>query len=341
MVTRYLYLGTVIAAGAMVLFASALQIIQEFPGPLWLVLVVMTCLTGWSAARMPGFPISLSMSDAFTIAAALLFGPGAGALTVACDGLIGSGGLSRARRTWSRILFNVTAPALSLWLASHLFFQASGSKPLVDNAGTFDALVIPLTLFAIVYFLLNTGFVAGAIAIGRDASLPGVWRRHFLPLWWTHAAGTSMATLLLLAMTAGLARLETVLVVLPLVTALVIGAGVGVIRLRRRSAEFAELRSYAAALRSTGDAVILADDQGRVTFLNPAAERLTGWSQAEARGAHTRELLPSERRQDTQAAKEVDSLVRRDGRPYLWRKRAPRFATRKATSPASSAPSAT
>jgi PAS domain S-box-containing protein len=312
-VARYVYLGTVIAAGGAVLSASALQVTRDFPGPLWLLLVAMTCVTGWSAARMPGFPISLSMSDAFTIAAALLFGPGAGALTVACDGLIGSGGLNRARRTWPRVLFNVTAPALSLWLAAHLFFRMSGSRPLADSTGSFDAVVVPLTLFAVVYFLLNTGLVAGAIAIGRDASLPGVWRRHFLPLWWTHAAGTSMATLVLLAMTAGLARLQTILVVLPLLTALVIGAGLGVIRLRRRSAEFAELRSYAAALRSTGDAVILADGDGRVTFLNPAAEQLTGWAQAEARGAPATAVLRSVRGEDAGPADHADSLVRRDG----------------------------
>ncbi len=308
-----MFLATVIAAGGLVLLVSAFQIVQDFPGPLWLLLVGMTCLTGWSAARMPGFPISLSMSDAFTIAAALLFGPGAGALTVACDGLIGSGGLNRASRTWSRVLFNVTAPALSLWLSAHLFFSMSGAQPLANANGTFDAVVVPLTLFAIVYFLLNTGLVAGAIAIGREASLPGVWRRHFLPLWWTHFAGTSIATLFLLAMTAGLARLETVLVVLPLVTALVIGASIGVIRVRRRSEEFAELRSYAAALRSTGDAVILADGAGRVSFLNPAAEALTGWTLAEARGALASEVLPNEEGRDTDSSEYHDLLVRRDG----------------------------
>src|SRR4029077_13246658 len=35
---------------------------------------------------------------------------------------------------------------------------------------------------------------------------------------------------------------------------------------------------------SIGDAVISTDDQGRVRFLNPVAERLTGWSQEEAAG---------------------------------------------------------
>ena len=316
---RNLYLGTVIVAGGLVLLGSAVQVSRDFPGPLWLLLVVMTCLTGWSSARMPGFPISLSMSDAFTIAAALLFGPGAGALTVACDGLIGSTGLTRASRTWSRVLFNVTAPALSLWLASHLFFSLTGAQPLADTDGVFEAVVAPLTLFAIVYFLLNTGLVAGAIAIGRDTSLPSVWRQHFLPLWWTHLTGTTIATLFLLAMTTGFARLQTVLVVLPLVTALVVGATVGVTRLRRRSAEFAELRSYAAALRSTGDAVVLVDAEGLVTFLNPVAERLTGWTQAEARGALVNEVLPTIAAPESGPETEGEPLMvlmRRDGTAF-------------------------
>jgi two-component system, cell cycle sensor histidine kinase and response regulator CckA len=37
-------------------------------------------------------------------------------------------------------------------------------------------------------------------------------------------------------------------------------------------------------LRSIGDAVIAADLQGRVTFMNPVAEGLTGWSETGARG---------------------------------------------------------
>ena len=39
-----------------------------------------------------------------------------------------------------------------------------------------------------------------------------------------------------------------------------------------------------AALASIGDAVITADTEGRVTFLNPVAQSLTGWTQDEAAG---------------------------------------------------------
>src|SRR5688572_30319917 len=41
---------------------------------------------------------------------------------------------------------------------------------------------------------------------------------------------------------------------------------------------------YRVTLDSIGDAVIATDTEGRVTFLNPVAESLTGWTQNEAAG---------------------------------------------------------
>jgi two-component system, cell cycle sensor histidine kinase and response regulator CckA len=48
-------------------------------------------------------------------------------------------------------------------------------------------------------------------------------------------------------------------------------------------------------LRSIGDAVVASDEKGRVTFLNPQAEFLTGWSQEEALGKPLGEVLLIER----------------------------------------------
>ncbi len=46
-----------------------------------------------------------------------------------------------------------------------------------------------------------------------------------------------------------------------------------------------------ATLLSIGDAVIVTDMHGKVTFLNPIAERLTGWSLAEAAGSELTEVF--------------------------------------------------
>jgi two-component system sensor histidine kinase UhpB len=43
-------------------------------------------------------------------------------------------------------------------------------------------------------------------------------------------------------------------------------------------------RWFGAAIRSIGDGVITTDAQGRVTFLNPVAETLTGWKSSDAEG---------------------------------------------------------
>jgi len=55
----------------------------------------------------------------------------------------------------------------------------------------------------------------------------------------------------------------------------------------RRSEEW-----FRVTLSSIGDGVIATDDQGRVSFLNPIAEQLTGTSQAQARGMKIGEVFP-------------------------------------------------
>jgi diguanylate cyclase (GGDEF)-like protein/PAS domain S-box-containing protein len=46
-----------------------------------------------------------------------------------------------------------------------------------------------------------------------------------------------------------------------------------------------------ATLAAIGDGVIRTDVQGRIDYLNPAAEELTGWSRAQARGRRTAEIF--------------------------------------------------
>jgi PAS domain S-box-containing protein len=59
-------------------------------------------------------------------------------------------------------------------------------------------------------------------------------------------------------------------------------------KIKRSVAEFAHTRS---ALSSIGDGVLITDCDGKIQFLNPAAETLTGWDLSTARGRDLREIL--------------------------------------------------
>ena len=60
---------------------------------------------------------------------------------------------------------------------------------------------------------------------------------------------------------------------------------------RAREDLLREKELLATTLTSIGDAVIVTDDQGQVTFLNDEAERLTGWSSDEASGQPLNEVF--------------------------------------------------
>ena len=47
----------------------------------------------------------------------------------------------------------------------------------------------------------------------------------------------------------------------------------------------------ATTLRSVGDGIVATDSDGQMAFLNPAAERLTGWPDGEAQGHGLMDVL--------------------------------------------------
>jgi PAS domain S-box-containing protein len=288
---RSAYPRLIIAIGAIVLLVSLMDVMRHPVGPVWLVLACLTLLTGWATLRMPVVAASFSVSDTFTITAALLFGPSAGAMIVTLDSMMMWFRLPRRNRTRLRLLFNVTAPATAMWVSAHAFFAMSGTGPLISEPAAVRDVIWPLAVFAALYFLLNTGMVATAVAVERDTAVLPVWREHFSMLWLTYFGGASIATLVLLAMAARVAEAITLVLVAPLLALLYATFKMGIDRIREKLDHVAQLSAYAAALRSTADGVMVTDTAGRITLMNPMAERMTGWSERDARGRPEAEIF--------------------------------------------------
>jgi putative nucleotidyltransferase with HDIG domain len=193
----YIYLACVICAGLAVTAQSALQLLTRPVSNQWLILAALTLLTGSFSIKVPSVEARFSVSDAFVFASVLLFGPAVATVIVAIDCFVISLWLRSENRSPLRSLFNLSAVALSIWLSAHGFFWIIGVAP-----GDLDHL-FPLgnrlwSLFALAssYFLLNTWFVAIALAAEKRKDAIAVWKQHFPWFSLNYFGGISVAALL-------------------------------------------------------------------------------------------------------------------------------------------------
>ena len=188
------FIAIVIAVGFLVTGHSLLVLVQAHSSLGWLALGCLAVLASSFALKVPGVPAYLSISDAFFIASALLFGPAAATVTIAVDSLIVS---LRRRNDVRQLLFNSASSALALWCGAHVYYLlAQQPTPLALSPAT--PMVAPLYCLAAVYFLLNSGLTAEAVALSKGLSAPKFWRQHFLVMSLNYLAAASAAYLFVL-----------------------------------------------------------------------------------------------------------------------------------------------
>ncbi len=191
------YLGAVIATGVTVVLQSLLTLWREPVTYDWFVLAGLTLLSGSFTVRVPTISARLSVSETFVFATVLIFGPAAATAIVVLDTLVISLWLRGPSRTPARILFNMSAPAVAIWTASHLFYRLSDVQPLFRGPQNIAPLIIPLFGLALCYFVLNSALIARAVGFQRQISSFLVWRQNFLWLSLNYISGASVAALLL------------------------------------------------------------------------------------------------------------------------------------------------
>jgi PAS domain S-box-containing protein len=190
------YAWSVVAAGATAIVFAVRDLQANPVSPYVLIVFGLTLVSGFLKLRLASMPLSFSLSEAFTFATLLLFGPAAAALMVGLDGVIISVQMS-TRQSLTRLAFNGTAPLLAMWLAGSMFsvlFPAGH----VTGSTTLSALLPALAITTLFYFVVQTGLVAGAVALSESRPIFAVWRNNFARLWVTYFGGAYLAALLAL-----------------------------------------------------------------------------------------------------------------------------------------------
>src|SRR3954465_15856986 len=118
---RHLYLAAVVLAGLAVVLLSLHDLYTRPVGYEWFILAGLTLLSGSFTIRIPTIPARLSVSETFVFAAVLMFGPSAATMIVVLDSLVISLWLGRKFQSPPRVLFNMAAPAVAIWIASYAF----------------------------------------------------------------------------------------------------------------------------------------------------------------------------------------------------------------------------
>src|SRR5436190_11927973 len=183
------------------MLAAAISLLQLLRSPLqpqWILLALLTLISGSASVKLPGTHVSISISEAFVFTAVLLYGPAAGTVTVVLDCLVISFWIAKRKPQIERAYFNIAAPALSVWCSSHLFFYTAQIPPLIEQPVSADptavltAILPSLVLFAITYFGLNSWLIAGVIAIEKREHVWTIWRNGFVWLSLNYFCGASV-----------------------------------------------------------------------------------------------------------------------------------------------------
>lgn len=292
-------------------FLNALYLGQAWPAGLngGLAQLLEAGLAGWLLRRLAVSPGLDDTRSVFRFVGAACLAPPLLAASLGAGGLwwlgeLPAGQLPRAWFTWwlgDAMGILLLAPALVLWRR----------WPWRSRARTL--LWAGLTLLLVACSLLLMWQAQGEAEQLFFLLLPLV----VLSAAYTGAAGAASAALLMAALVLGLnlqhvqsdftAALRIAFVGASAFTGLLVAAALAERRRLDRLLSREQLRAR-ITLESIGDGVLCTDESGLVSFLNTAAERLTGWTLEDAAGRPVEEVLPIE---DTQRGPGTVHPVRR------------------------------
>jgi diguanylate cyclase (GGDEF)-like protein len=172
-----LYVSAIIAVGLVLLVVYLPQ--AQFDQPL--LFFVLATLSASTSALKVSLPLTtsgstMSVSYAVDFASLLLLGPHETMLVAAGSAFSQCNLNSRERNPVHRTLFSIASLVITVQCTAVAFRMLGG----VTGATSIVTLAKPLVGAATVYFLLNTGLVATAIALSSRQGIPTTWHNNFL-----------------------------------------------------------------------------------------------------------------------------------------------------------------
>ena len=193
-VVARIYVASVLTAGAILLVSCGPLALFDRP----LLFVALVALSSATAALRVHLPLrtggsTMSVSYAVDFVSLLLLGPHETMFVAAASALCQCS-LNRKDRTPAyRTLFSMASLVVTVQAAGLVFGLLGGHA---GQTGFSVAVARPLVGAATVYFMLNTGLIAAAIAFASRDSIRSVWNANFLwsaPSYFVGAAAASVA----------------------------------------------------------------------------------------------------------------------------------------------------
>ncbi|HEY6214056.1 MAG TPA: HD-GYP domain-containing protein, partial [Vicinamibacterales bacterium] len=188
------FVAATIVAGAGLFVLHAPQI--RFDRPVLFLALLM--LSSVSAAMKVALPLTssgstMSVSYAVDFASLLLLGPDETMIVAASSAFSQCHLNSKERNPLHRTLFSMASLVMTVQAAGFAYAVAGGHPA----ETSLTALARPLVAAATVYFILNTGLVATAIALATKQNVLSTWNNNFLwsaPSYFVGAGTAALAT---------------------------------------------------------------------------------------------------------------------------------------------------
>ena len=232
-------------------------------------LMVLVILSSLKSTYVPGTQVVISPGDVFVFLAAILHGPAAATLVAVAEALCGS---FRKSQRWTSRLGGPALMAIAISSSAGLF--ALTVDWLRENALLGSAtLMTALLAFSFVYFLLNTMLLAAHQSLKLQKRLFPLWRKSYSWAGLTYVASAATAGLVQLAiLQIGMAAL---LAAIPLIAVI---SATSHLYFKQAEERLRGAERMRLILNNTSDVVFAFNLKGRITYVNPAIESLTGYT---------------------------------------------------------------